>query len=57
MIVGHRTWTVLASRRPSTLQTRICRPDIQSEGSLKEITSVKIPYNSPQGLAGFELAA
>jgi 6-phosphogluconolactonase (cycloisomerase 2 family) len=26
---------------------------IQPEGSLKEITSVKIPYNSPQGLAGF----
>jgi 6-phosphogluconolactonase (cycloisomerase 2 family) len=25
------------------------RPD----GSLKEVTSVKIPYNSPQGLAGF----
>jgi hypothetical protein len=25
------------------------RPD----GSLKEITSVKIPYNGPQGLAGF----
>jgi hypothetical protein len=25
------------------------RPD----GSLDEITSVKIPYNSPQGLAGF----
>jgi hypothetical protein len=26
---------------------------IQPDGSLKEITSVKIPYNSPQGLAGF----
>jgi 6-phosphogluconolactonase (cycloisomerase 2 family) len=25
----------------------------QSDGSLAEITSVKIPYNSPQGLAGF----
>jgi len=25
----------------------------QSDGSLTEITSVKIPYNSPQGLAGF----
>ena len=25
----------------------------RSDGSLKEITSVKIPYNSPQGLAGF----
>jgi hypothetical protein len=25
----------------------------QSDGSLKEITSMKIPYNSPQGLAGF----
>jgi 6-phosphogluconolactonase (cycloisomerase 2 family) len=25
----------------------------QSDGSLKEITSIKIPYNSPQGLAGF----
>jgi 6-phosphogluconolactonase (cycloisomerase 2 family) len=24
-----------------------------SDGSLKEVTSVKIPYNSPQGLAGF----
>jgi 6-phosphogluconolactonase (cycloisomerase 2 family) len=24
-----------------------------SDGSLEEITSVKIPYNSPQGLAGF----
>jgi 6-phosphogluconolactonase (cycloisomerase 2 family) len=24
-----------------------------SDGSLKEITSIKIPYNSPQGLAGF----
>jgi 6-phosphogluconolactonase (cycloisomerase 2 family) len=26
---------------------------LQPDGSLKEITSVKIPYNSPQGLAGF----
>src|SRR5215510_10321317 len=25
----------------------------QPDGALKEITSVKIPYNSPQGLAGF----
>jgi 6-phosphogluconolactonase (cycloisomerase 2 family) len=25
----------------------------QPDGSLTEITSVKIPYNSPQGLAGF----
>jgi 6-phosphogluconolactonase (cycloisomerase 2 family) len=25
----------------------------QKDGSLKEISSVKIPYNSPQGLAGF----
>jgi 6-phosphogluconolactonase (cycloisomerase 2 family) len=25
----------------------------QTDGSLKEITSMKIPYNSPQGLAGF----
>jgi 6-phosphogluconolactonase (cycloisomerase 2 family) len=25
----------------------------QADGSLKEVTSVKIPYNSPQGLAGF----
>ena len=25
----------------------------QADGSLTEITSVKIPYNSPQGLAGF----
>jgi 6-phosphogluconolactonase (cycloisomerase 2 family) len=25
----------------------------QPDGSLKEVTTVKIPYNSPQGLAGF----
>ena len=25
----------------------------QTDGSLNEVTSVKIPYNSPQGLAGF----
>ena len=25
----------------------------QPDGSLKEVTSVRIPYNSPQGLAGF----
>jgi 6-phosphogluconolactonase (cycloisomerase 2 family) len=25
----------------------------QADGSLKEVTSVSIPYNSPQGLAGF----
>ena len=25
----------------------------QPDGSLKEVTNVKIPYNSPQGLAGF----
>jgi len=25
----------------------------QPDGSLREVTSVKIPYNSPQGLAGF----
>jgi 6-phosphogluconolactonase (cycloisomerase 2 family) len=30
---------------------------IQPDGSLKEITSVKIPYNSPEGLAGFDQAA
>lgn len=30
---------------------------VQSDGSLKEITSVKIPYNSPQGLAGFDQQA
>jgi 6-phosphogluconolactonase (cycloisomerase 2 family) len=30
---------------------------VQSDGSLKEVSSVKIPYNSPQGLAGFDLAA
>jgi WD40 repeat protein len=30
---------------------------IQPDGSLREITSVKIPYNSCQGLAGFDLAA
>jgi len=27
--------------------------ETQSDGSLKEITSAKIPYNSPQGLVGF----
>jgi hypothetical protein len=26
---------------------------IQQDGSLNEITSVTIPYNGPQGLAGF----
>jgi hypothetical protein len=26
---------------------------VQADGSLEEITSVEIPYNSPQGLAGF----
>jgi hypothetical protein len=26
---------------------------VQSDGSLEEFTTVKIPYNSPQGLAGF----
>jgi hypothetical protein len=26
---------------------------IQLDGSLNEITNVTIPYNSPQGLAGF----
>jgi 6-phosphogluconolactonase (cycloisomerase 2 family) len=25
----------------------------QPDGSLKEVTSAQIPYNSPQGLAGF----
>ncbi len=25
----------------------------QRDGSLEEVASVKIPYNSPQGLAGF----
>jgi len=25
----------------------------QPDGSLKEVTSATIPYNSPQGLAGF----
>jgi hypothetical protein len=33
----------------STLVGYATRPD----GSLHEITRVKIPYNSPQGLAGF----
>jgi hypothetical protein len=26
---------------------------IQPDGALNEVTSVSIPYNSPQGLAGF----
>jgi hypothetical protein len=26
---------------------------VQPDGRLDEITSVRIPYNSPQGLAGF----
>jgi 6-phosphogluconolactonase (cycloisomerase 2 family) len=26
---------------------------VQQDGSLEEITSARIPYNSPQGLAGF----
>jgi hypothetical protein len=26
---------------------------VQPDGSLDEITSASIPYNSPQGLAGF----
>ena len=30
---------------------------VQPDGSLKEVGSVKIPYNSPQGLVGFDLAA
>ena len=30
---------------------------IQPDGSLREVGSVRIPYNSPQGLAGFDLAA
>ena len=25
----------------------------RTDGSLEEITSVRIPYNSPQGLVGF----
>jgi hypothetical protein len=33
----------------STLVGYATRPD----GSLHEVTRVKIPYNSPQGLAGF----
>jgi hypothetical protein len=27
--------------------------DIKSDGSLEEVTSVTIPYNSPEGLVGF----
>ncbi len=27
--------------------------EVRPDGSLEEITSVTIPYNSPQGLAGF----
>jgi 6-phosphogluconolactonase (cycloisomerase 2 family) len=30
---------------------------VQSDGSLQEVGSMKIPYNSPQGLAGFDVAA
>jgi 6-phosphogluconolactonase (cycloisomerase 2 family) len=30
---------------------------VQPDGSLAEVASVRIPYNSPQGLAGFDLAA
>jgi lactonase family protein with 7-bladed beta-propeller len=30
---------------------------VQPDSSLKEVGSVRIPYNSPQGLAGFDLAA
>jgi hypothetical protein len=30
---------------------------VQRDGSLNEVGSVKIPYNSPQGLAGFDVAA
>ena len=38
-LVGYATRSEMAWKEP--------------DGSLKEITSVKIPYNSPQGLAGF----
>lgn len=30
---------------------------VQPDGSLQEVTRAEIPYNSPQGLAGFEAAA
>lgn len=30
---------------------------VQRDGSLNEVTNVRIPYNSPQGLAGFDVAA
>lgn len=30
---------------------------VQPDGSLEEITSVKIPYNGPEGLAGFDVGA
>jgi 6-phosphogluconolactonase (cycloisomerase 2 family) len=30
---------------------------VQSDGSLKEVTSAKIPYNSSEGLVGFDVAA
>jgi hypothetical protein len=30
---------------------------VQPDGSLREVGNVRIPYNSPQGLVGFDLAA
>jgi hypothetical protein len=30
---------------------------VEPDGSLKEVTNVRIPYNSPQGLAGFDQQA
>ena len=30
-----------------------CRSTLEDPTSLKEVTTAKIPYNSPQGLAGF----
>jgi 6-phosphogluconolactonase (cycloisomerase 2 family) len=33
--------------------SKLCGYAVRSDGSLEEVTSVTIPYNSPQGLAGF----
>lgn len=49
MVDGARLYQIKGNA--STPQGYATRPD----GALHEITRVRIPYNSPQGLAGFRV--
>ena len=50
---GHQSGVIQLSLGPLRNASKLVGYATQPDGSLHEISSVRIPYDSPQGLAGF----